>query len=278
MSTGERGSGERPVLELGPEPPGIGRWCRDLVEHRDVLGALALKDFKVRYKRAAFGVLWAVALPLVQAVVMITVFSRLGLDEGDVDYTGYVLAGITAWAYAAATIPTATGAIVDGAGLTDKVWFPRALLPLATVLANLIGLGIGTAVVLVIQLLRGELRATVLLAVPAALLLTVLVVGLTLVTSALYVWYRDIRFVVQAAMLVLFYATPVLYLPSRLEALADWIPLNPFAGAVSVFQRAFVGSDVDGRAVLSSCAYAVALLAIGAAMHRRHDRRFVDLL
>lgn len=267
-----------PVLEVTSKPAGVGSWARQIISHREVLGALAVKDFKVRYKRAAFGILWAVALPVVQATVMITVFSRLGLDDDKVDYPGYVLAGITAWSYAALTIPASCSAVVDGAGLTDKVWFPRALLPLAAVLANFIGLGIGTAVVLVFQFVRGELTSTVVLVIPAVGLLGALVTGIALVTSALYVWFRDLRFIVQATMLVLFYATPVLYVPDRLGRLADFLPLNPFVGPISLFQRAFAGNEVDSTSLVVSAGYAVMLVAIGSILHARGDRRFVDLL
>src|SRR5687767_9501584 len=108
-----------PVLELTSRPTSTRQWFRSIVEHREVLVALAEKDFKVRYKRATFGVLWAVALPLLQALVMIIVFTQLRTDRGaDFDYPGYVLSGMVAWAYVAATLLSATTAIVEGAGLT----------------------------------------------------------------------------------------------------------------------------------------------------------------
>lgn len=266
------------VLELGPEPARLTTWVGSLWSHRHVLRTLAAKDFKVRYKRASFGIAWAILLPLVQAAVLIVVFGRLGLDDPGLDYLGYVLSGVTAWSYASVTFMAATSSVVDGASLTDKVWFPRALLALAPASANLVGLGIGVLLVVSIQAVRGELDAAVLLVVPAVLLLVSLVVALSLVSSALYVRFRDVRFIVQALTLLLFYATPILYTPERLGRLADALPFNPFAGAIGLFQRAFVDEPVQGWHLVGTGAWTVALLVIGVELHRRNDRTFVDLL
>jgi ABC-type polysaccharide/polyol phosphate export permease len=168
--------------------------------------------------------------------------------------------------------------VVDGAALTDKIWFPRALLVLAPIGANLVGLGIGLGIVTAIQLARGELGPEVLLAVPAAVLLVALATGLSLVTSALYVPYRDVRFVVQAATLLLFYVTPILYTPERLGGLADLLPLNPFAGAVGLFQQAFAGAAVGVPELVGTLLWTTVLLVTGVVLHQRGDRTFVDLL
>lgn len=266
------------MMELTAKPAGVGAWAGSLWSHRALLRTLAAKDFKVRYKRASFGVAWAVLLPLIQALVLAVVFGRLGLDRGDLDYVGYVLAGVTAWSFASLTLNAATGAVVEGAVLTDKVWFPRALLVLAPVVANLVGLAIGLGIVTVVQLLRGQLGLDVAYVVPAVAVMTALVSGLSLVTSALYVSFRDVRFVVQAATLLLFYTTPILYSPERLGGLADWLPLNPFAGAVGLFQRAYVGDAVSGAELAGTLAWTVGLLVVGVVLHQRRDRTFVDLL
>jgi ABC-type polysaccharide/polyol phosphate export permease len=269
-----------PVLELGPEPGSVMSWLRSVVAHREVLLALAAKDFKVRYKRATFGILWAVALPLLQSAVMIVVFSRVTkVDTDGFDYTGYVLAGMAGWAFAATTISSAATAIVDGSSLTDKVWFPRALLVLAPVLANLIGLAIAVTIVGLVQVARTGVHLHLLLLVPATALLVALVSGICLTAAALHVQFRDVRFLVQAGLLVLFYATPVLYPLSLLGGLAPVArAINPFVGSVQLFQAALAGVDPSGVAVGASAGWAVALLLLAVHLHRRGDRLFVDLL
>lgn len=268
-----------PVLEMSAAPQSTATWFRSILDHREVLVALAQKDFKVRYKRASFGVLWAVALPLVQSAVMIVVFSRITrAGDSGIDYMGYVLGGMVGWSYIAVTLPSATTAVVDGAGLTDKVWFPRALLVLAPMLANGVGMAISVVIVLPVQLIRGELDLGVVLLVPAVVLAFTLVGAASLVLSALYVSFRDIKFLVQAGLLVLFYATPVLYPPSFLGSIGDYTRYNPFTGSVNLFQRAFTDVPVDGVAVAVSTVTALVLLVAGVQLHRRNDRLFVDLL
>lgn len=268
-----------PVLELTAAPDSTRAWARSVLDHREVLVALAEKDFKVRYKRASFGVLWAVALPLLQSVVMIVVFTQLrkGLDQAT-DYTGYVLSGMVAWAYIAATLLAATTSIVDGAGLTDKVWFPRALLTLAPVLANLVGLAISLAFVVAVQAVRGTVGSAVWLLAPGTALLVLLVAALSLAGSALYVWFRDVRFIVQAGLLVLFYATPILYEIALLGRWASLARANPFTGVANLFQAAIVGVPVDRPALAVSVTFAALVGAAGVELHRRNDRLFADLL
>lgn len=267
------------MLSLDDRPEPTGRWLRSMVAHREVLLALASKDFKVRYKRAALGVLWAVALPLVQSVVMIVVFSRFArVEVADLDYAGYLLAGMVPWAYLGVTVSAATTGIVDGAGLTDKIWFPRALLALAPVLANLVGLAISIAIVVPIEGARGNLGVATLLLVPAGALLLALTTGIGLVASAAYVRFRDVRFVVQAVMLVAFYATPVLYPIGVLGDLADLARANPFTGAVNLFQAALADVPVDRPAVAVTVSTSLVLLALGTHLQRSNDRLFVDLL
>lgn len=274
------GAGIAPVLDLVPGAGTARGWLRDVFAHRSVLVVLAAKDFKVRYKRATFGVLWAVALPLVQSVVMITVFSRVARFQSEgFDYAGYVLAGMAGWSYVAATLPAASTAIVDAASLTDKVWFPRALLVLSPVLANLIGLGISVTLISLIELVRNGLGPELLLVVPAALALMALVTGICLTAAALHVVFRDIRFIVQAGMLVLFYATPILYPISLLEGLATAVSIaNPFVGAVGLFQAAITGAAVDGTATIATLAWTLLLMTWATWLHQRRDRLFVDLL
>lgn len=269
-----------PVLDLGPEPLPARAWVGAVWRHRNVLMVLAAKDFKVRYKRATFGVLWAVALPLVQSAVMITVFSRVARFEGEVpDYAGYVLAGMAAWAFVTSTVPTASTAIVDASSLTDKVWFPRALLVLSPILANTIGIVISVSLVTVIELVRHGITLDILLLVPGALLLLSLVTGACLVAAALHVAFRDVRFIIQAGVMVLFYATPILYPLALLEGIGDVVRIaNPLVGVVMLFQKALAGAPVSGVAVTASVVWTVALLLLAVRLHHRQDRLFVDLL
>jgi lipopolysaccharide transport system permease protein len=241
---------------------------------------LARKDFQVRYKRASLGVLWVVAVPLLQATVLVIVFSHLVKVRTTVPFAPLVFAGTIAWSYFSLATPTAATSIVDGVGLTDKVWFPRALLAIVPCLANLVGFGVSAAALLVIAPLFGApLTPWILVLVPATLLLTAFTVALGLVASALHVKFRDVRFLIVAALIVWFYLTPVVYPQSAVGHLGPWLDFNPMTGIVDLFHLAVLGQFENWhRAVIVTVVATVALFVAGMEAHRRYDRLFVDLL
>jgi lipopolysaccharide transport system permease protein len=269
------------VRELNAEPTRWGPWVREIWAHREVIGVLTRKDFQVRYKRASFGVLWAVLLPLIQAVVFVVVFSRVGhFNHTPYSYAAFVLSGVLAWSYFSTTVSFAVTSIVDAASITDKVWFPRSVVVIVPVLSNLFGLL--TSMVLLVAALPvvgAHITWRLLTLFPAIALLGLFALGFGLVTASLQVYFRDVKFIVQAGVLVFFYLTPILYPASSLHSLGPWLALNPMSGIVGLFQYAAAGHiGARGPALLVSCVATVILIAVGLAVSRRYDRLFVDQL
>jgi lipopolysaccharide transport system permease protein len=268
------------VLEVGAKPAALGQWLRAVWEYRSVLWMLARKDFQVRYKRASLGVVWAVAVPLLQAAVLAIVFSHFVRLPTKVPYAPFVFAGILCWSYFSGATTTSVSSIVDGAGLTDKVWFPRALLPIVPCLTNLVGFAVSLAALLVIApLLGATMTPWLLVFLPATLLLVAFTVALGLVLSALDVYFRDVKFLVTAALLVWIYVTPILYPRAAVGRLGPWLDFNPMTGIVDLFHLAVVGPvEPWHRAVIVTSIVTVALFVGGIEAHRRYDRLFVDQL
>jgi lipopolysaccharide transport system permease protein len=224
-------------------------------------------------------VVWVVVVPLLQGAVLAVVFSKVVKVGGGDGFAEYVLSGILCWAYVSSTIAAATTSIVDGAGLTDKVWFPRALLPLVPCLSNLIGFVVSILVLLgTLPFLGAPMGADLLLLLPAAALLVAFTAGAAFVLSALHVSFRDVRFLVQAALLVWIYVTPILYPRSVLGSLEGWVDANPLTGIVALFHQAVGGEEALARPLVVSLVATLALLAVGLEAQRRRDRLFVDLL
>ena len=270
------------MLRLDEHPDSLREWMVGLWRFRGVLVALSRKDFQVRYKRAALGILWSVALPLVQSVAMVFVFSRVGgfgTGQG-YSYAGYVLAGMVPWVYVSTSVVASTTSIVEGAGLTDKVWFPRAILALVPSCSNLVLLGASILILLVeLPIVGVPLRPRLLLLVPAAALAVTFSAALGLVLGALYVYFRDLKFMVLAAQLVWLYVTPVVYPLAALGSAGRALNINPLTGIVGLFQTGAVGSPLPSNLALGVSTGATAVLAVVAvAIHRHHDRLFVDLL
>jgi ABC-type polysaccharide/polyol phosphate export permease len=268
------------VLELSDRPESIWAWAADVWAHRDVLLMMSKADFQVRYKRASFGVLWAVVVPLLQAVVVAVVFAKVIHVQSGFSFAAFVMSGVLPWGYFAGALAVGSTAIVDGSGLTDKVWFPRALLVLVPCISNLVGLAVSLVVlVAALPVLGVPLRPRILLLLPACVLLVTFTAALSLVLSALHVYFRDVRFLVQAALLVWFYVTPLAYPITLLGKLRPFIECNPMTGVITVFHLATVGSDHHWALPLAVAVGTTLLLLVAAAeSHRRHDRLFVDLL
>jgi lipopolysaccharide transport system permease protein len=275
--------GPQPVLDLGPEPESRREWLAELWRHRGVIGVLARKDFHVRFKRASLGVLWAVAVPAIQAAVLTLVFSHIVHLHSHLPYGAYVLSGVLGWSYFSSTLPGGVTSIVDGTGLTDKVWFPRAILPIVPCLSGLVGLGISMILLLIAApVLGAHVGIHLLLLIPACALLVAITVAMALVGSALQVYFRDVRFIVSAFLLVWLYATPIMYPQAALGGLGRWLDFNPLTGVVTLFHLAVLGQTASGeswhRPVAVTLVVTVVLLVIGIEAQRRHDRPFVDLL
>ena len=273
----------QPVLELGPEPQSRHDWLGEMWRHRAVMRVLARKDFHVRFKRASLGVLWALLVPALQATVLTVVFSHVVHVHHGLPYGAFVLSGVLGWSYFTSTLPGGVTSIVDGTGLTDKVWFPRAILPLVPCLSGLVGLGISMVLLLIAApILGAQLGVHVLLLIPACGLLVAITASMVLVGSALQVYFRDIRFIVSATLLVWLYATPIMYPQTALGKLGPWLDFNPMTGVVTLFHLAVLGQTASGaswhRPVAVSVAVTIVLLVIGVEAQRRHDRPFVDLL
>jgi lipopolysaccharide transport system permease protein len=256
---------------------------------RQVLLVLARKDFFARYRRTSLGLLWALGLPLIQAAVLTLVFTkfvhvgaRVNLAHGEhINYAVFIYSGMVVWSYFAANMPGSATAVVDNTGLAGKIYFPRMMLPLLVVTTGLYPLAISLVVLLVLTLvLQHGIGPEFLLVLPAALLAIGITAAFGLTLSALHVFFRDVKFLVQAAMSVLFYVTPVIYsLSVAPESARPYLAFGPMAGPVELARMATVGADSSWPiAVLGGLGWFVILGAIGLVLHGRFDRVFVDRL
>lgn len=281
MSRTSDSSASKRLVELTSRPDSRANWLSDLGRHVDVLLVLSRKDFQTRYKRASLGLAWAVVVPVLQGLIMAAVFSHVVRSAGGHGYAAYVLSGMFAFSYFSQTLGAGVSSIVDGAALTDKVWFPRILLVIVPALANLVGLLITFTFLLVaLPLLGGHYGAHLLLLFPALLLLVCFTTALALVLSALQVYFRDVKFLVQAALMVWIYVTPVIYPVSLVHRFAAIVTANPMTGVVALIHLATMGTARGAVLVplLISLASTAILALIGAEAQRRYDRLFVDLL
>jgi lipopolysaccharide transport system permease protein len=243
---------------------------------------LGLRDIKLRYRQTALGVSWVVFQPLMGALIFAFVFGRVAkLQSGNVPYFLFALVGMVAWgAFAAALTRTATS-LLQNSAMISKVFFPRLVLPLSTLLAVLLDLLVGLALIALSMLAFGIAPSWRLLTLPLwLLLLLAIATGCGLLAAALSVTYRDVQHVLPVFVQLAFYATPVAY-PAAVvpEQFRQLFLANPLASLFEAIRWSIVGSEALPVAhLLAVGVVGPAALWIGAAYFRHAERAFADLI
>jgi len=262
------------------------RWPRfgfkEVWEYRDLLYFLVWRDIKVRYKQTALGVAWAILQPVFATVVFSVVFGRLAKVPSDgIPYPVFAYVALLPWQLFAFCVAESANSLVGSQNLIKKVYFPRLIIPLSTVLAGLVDFGISFLVLLAL-LFRYHIPLTPSVAVLPALVLFVVAAALSvgLWLSALNVEYRDVRYTLPFLAQIWMYATPVVYSSSLVPA--KWRPLyglNPMAGVVEGFRWAVLGrSGALGAQVWVSVGVVALLLIGGLVYFRRMESTFADVV
>lgn len=269
------------TLRLSNGPSSPRQLAASVWASRELIATLARKEFFVRYRRASLGALWAAGLPLIQATVLAIVFSHVVHIHTSASYPVFVFTGMAVWTYVTGTVTAGSTAIVDNANLTNKIYFPRAVLPLVQARSNLYGLAINIVIVIGLALgYRDHLDAHLLILVPATILLVLLCSFAVLTLSALHVYFRDIRYIVQAVFTGLLYLTPVFLPLERYPvALRHVVLVNPATGVAQLFHFAIDGGAADwATAVIVTAAWTVGFGLLAVFLHCSRDRVLADLL
>jgi lipopolysaccharide transport system permease protein len=253
----------------------------DLVRYRELFGNLFRRDVQAKYRGSLLGVAWTLANPVLLMAVYLLVFSVLWKtpfgNEGH--YALFLLVGLAAWIFFAASIQSASRSLLDNANLIRKTRFPRQLVPLSVVATHLISFGVMLVALLVLNFaLLPRVRGTEWLALPLGLALVGITCGLSLAIASLNVLFRDIEFLVAALLLPLFFLTPVLYpLSDPQIARRDWVvdvihwgnPLSPVVEALR--DPLFYGRLPGLGNTIYTVVAAVLALALGAWVFNRVD-------
>jgi ABC-type polysaccharide/polyol phosphate export permease len=264
--------------------PSGGRRSLDLSElwrFRELVGFLALRDLKVRYKQAAFGILWALLQPIVGMAVLALVFRRLAhLPSDGVPYLPFVLLGYTAWTYFSTTLSTITSSFVTNSALVTKVYFPRLSTPVSAALPGLVDLGIGLVVVIGFMVGYRVTPTAAVLTVPLWLLALVLLsFGIGLLLATLNVQYRDVNQVVGLIVQLWFFASPVAYASSLVHGNWQYVfRINPMVAILDGFRWAVLSGPAPGRAAWVSVVSGLVILFVGLQYFVANERRFADII
>lgn len=252
----------------------------ELWSYRELLYFLIRRDITVRYAHTALGALWALLQPTAAAAAFTVVFGRIAhLPSDGIPYPIFAFAGLVPWMYVSGAVMAAGASLLNNAHLITKVYFPRIIIPLATVGSGLLDLGVA------LLLLGGTLAVTGYRPAPVTVALVPLLVALfaTIATgagcwvSALSVRYRDVKHILPLLMMLWLYASPIAYPMSRVPPAWRWLyACNPLAGAIEAFRNTLVGHTIDWSALAISTVAAIGLCASGIAYFRGTERTFAD--
>lgn len=271
-----------PEILIRPTEGMLPLHLREIWRYRELFLFLAWRDIKVRYKQTFLGAAWAVIQPFFTMVVFSLFFGRLAKVPSDgIPYPIFSFCALVPWTLFAFTLTQSTNSLVTERGLITKVYFPRLIVPLASILAGLVDFAISFVVLLAMMLYYGIAPTTKVFFVPLFLvfmLLTAFSIGIWM--SALNVRYRDIRYTIPFLTQFWLFASPVAYSSSLLPEEWRWAyGLNPMAGVIEGFRWALLGSELAvGGMMAVSATLVCCLFVLGLYYFRRVERTFADIV
>jgi len=256
----------------------------ELWRYRELLYFLCWRDVKVRYKQAVLGAAWAILQPLITMVVFTVIFNRvLGVESSDpaLPYAVFSMSGVIAWQYFSGALSRCSGSVVGSSNLLSKVYFPRLVIPLSSILAGLVDLAIGLVILLGVMAGYGIAPGWETVFIPLFVVVAMaaaLSVGLWL--SALNVLYRDVGYLIPFLVQLWMYISPVIYPIEKIPTgpLRILFSLNPMTGVIGGFRWALLGQAFPGQYLWISLAVVVVLLFGGLFYFKRIERVFADVV
>jgi lipopolysaccharide transport system permease protein len=267
------------MIDRAKEADSFGRTLVAMFSYRELLKNLLLKDLKLKYRGSALGFVWSLFNPLLMIVVYTVAFTYI-LRMRVQGFVFYVMLGILAWTFFANSATMATGAIVDNAGLVKTVFFPRAILPVATVLFNLTQYLLTVLVFLPVMLLlyRVPLAAPMLLYPIFLGLQVIFTIGVALILATGTAYFRDVKHFLEVALAALFWLTPIVYQINQLSPRARAaILLSPMSPYISAYQKIFFYREWPELSIwLLATIYAGAAFILGAAIMLANEDEFSE--
>jgi lipopolysaccharide transport system permease protein len=243
---------------------------------------LTWRDLKVRYKQTALGAGWAVLQPVLSMVVFSIFFGGLlNVDSGDVPYPIFSYAAILPWGVFAKALNDTGRSLVSNRAMLTKIYFPRMVIPLASVFSSLADFLIAFVVMLGLMYYYQIAPTSNIWTLPLFLLLAVITaLGVGLWLSAMNVLYRDIGYVIPYITQLWFYLTPIVYSASEVpEQWQFFYALNPMVGVVEGFRWALLGTaDAPSPMIAVSAVIALIVFITGLYYFRRMERTFADMV
>ena len=254
---------------------------KELFRYRELLWVLAARDIKVRYKQTVLGILWALIQPVSSMIIFSIIFGRLAkIDSGDIPYPIFVYAGLLPWTFFSASLTNTSNALLNSGYILTKVYFPRFILPMASVGAALVDFMISLSLLFALMAYY-EVPITIhLLMAPIILLGTVFTaIGVGGFLSGIAVRYRDFRYVIPFGIQFWMYISPVVYPPTLIPETYRWLLyVNPMTGFIDGFRSAFLGEPFNWSSLGISATISLLFFVAGTIVFARFEKQVADII
>ncbi len=268
------------IIEAGK---GEKHYWRDIWRYRELLLFLSWRDLLIRYKQTTLGLAWSWLKPLITMLVFTVVFGKLAkLPSGDTPYPIMVFTGLLPWLFFSNTTAEASNSLVANSHLISKVYFPRLIIPFATIAVGIVDLLISSVLLVVLMAWYGHWPSWQVITLPYFLLLAAMTsAGVGLWLAALNVKYRDIRYIVPFALQIGMYISPVGFSSSVIPE--EWqllFALNPMVSVIEGFRWSLLGGTAPlyGYGILGSFVFSTCLLITGVIYFRKTEKTFADVI
>jgi lipopolysaccharide transport system permease protein len=273
---------EPPDLEIAPAQGLFNLDLGDLWRYRELVYFLTWRDVMVRYKQTALGAAWAILQPLLAMILFSLIFGRFaGLPSDGVPYPIFTFTALIPWGLFAYALTQSSTSLVADRNLITKIYFPRLVIPLSSVLSGLLDFAISLLLLFVMMFFFQVPITWRVLTLPLFVMLAILsAVSVGLWLSALNVQYRDVRYTLSFLTQVWLFATPIAYSLTIVPEQWRWLySLNPMVGVVEGFRWALLGTDtVVGPLFPVSIVIILLLLVSGLIYFKRMEDSFADLV
>jgi lipopolysaccharide transport system permease protein len=274
---------EIPTLHIAPHHGWLSLQFGELWRYRELLYFLVWRDIQIKYKQTVIGAAWAIIQPVMTMVIFTFIFGGLAKIPSDgIPYPIFSFAALVPWGLFSAALGRTSSSVVGAGGLIKKVYFPRLVIPLSSVLSGLVDFGISLVILLILMLVYQITPTWNIVLLPFFILLALITaLGAGLWLSALNTQFRDIGYIVPFLIQVWMYVTPVIYPTSLIhnDLLRVLSALNPLSGVIDGFRWALLGADATfGPLTLISIVMALLLLVSGALYFRRMEDSFADII
>ncbi len=258
------------------------RDLKELWQYRELLYFFTWRDLKVRYKQTMIGVAWAIFQPLITMVVFTVFFGNLAKVPSDnIPYPIFVFTGLLFWQFFSTALSETSNCLVTNQAIITKVYFPRLILPLSSVLTKLVDFLIAAAILAIMMIFYGFVpQLSSIVVVPLVLIISFMAsVGLGLILAAINVKYRDVRYALPFFIQMLLFITPVIY-PASIAGKYSWLlALNPMTGAIQSARASLLGTTPVNWALIGiSFVACLILMFVGIYIFKKVERYFADIV